>query len=62
MECNRGNVTEGNGSFRSVRLDVSIGHFPKNCSCPFRPKVDFQPEPLKLLTIRPIPLRRKRQV
>uniref|UniRef100_A0A915JA64 RRM domain-containing protein n=1 Tax=Romanomermis culicivorax TaxID=13658 RepID=A0A915JA64_ROMCU len=31
-ECNRRNVTERNGNFRSVRLEVSVGRFPQNCN------------------------------
>uniref|UniRef100_A0A915JWJ8 Uncharacterized protein n=1 Tax=Romanomermis culicivorax TaxID=13658 RepID=A0A915JWJ8_ROMCU len=54
-ECNRGNVTEGNGNFRSVRLDATVGRLPQNCSRPFRPKVDFQAESCKLLTMLSVP-------
>uniref|UniRef100_A0A915KYD0 Uncharacterized protein n=1 Tax=Romanomermis culicivorax TaxID=13658 RepID=A0A915KYD0_ROMCU len=48
-ECNRENVTKGNRNFRSVRFDITVGRFPNNCSCRFRPKVNFQPECFKLL-------------
>uniref|UniRef100_A0A915IG45 Uncharacterized protein n=1 Tax=Romanomermis culicivorax TaxID=13658 RepID=A0A915IG45_ROMCU len=51
----RRNVTETNGSFRSVPLDVTVGCFRKNCSYPFRPKIDFPAERFKLLTICSVP-------
>uniref|UniRef100_A0A915HER8 Uncharacterized protein n=1 Tax=Romanomermis culicivorax TaxID=13658 RepID=A0A915HER8_ROMCU len=41
-ECNRHNVIERKGNFRSVRLGATVGHFLENCSYPFRLKVDFQ--------------------
>uniref|UniRef100_A0A915JAY9 Uncharacterized protein n=1 Tax=Romanomermis culicivorax TaxID=13658 RepID=A0A915JAY9_ROMCU len=50
-ECNG---TEGKFSFRSVRLEVTVGRFPQYCTYLFRPKVDFQAERLKLLTIRSV--------
>uniref|UniRef100_A0A915JZC5 Uncharacterized protein n=1 Tax=Romanomermis culicivorax TaxID=13658 RepID=A0A915JZC5_ROMCU len=31
-ECNRHTVTEENENFRSVRLEVTVGHFLENCS------------------------------
>uniref|UniRef100_A0A915JEK7 Uncharacterized protein n=1 Tax=Romanomermis culicivorax TaxID=13658 RepID=A0A915JEK7_ROMCU len=54
--------TKGKFSFRSVRLEVTVGHFLENCSHPFGSKGDFQAERLKLLTIRSVPFRRIRQV
>uniref|UniRef100_A0A915I069 Uncharacterized protein n=1 Tax=Romanomermis culicivorax TaxID=13658 RepID=A0A915I069_ROMCU len=50
-ECNRHKVTELKRNFRSVWLEVTVGHFPQNCSYPFRSKVDLQAERFKLLTI-----------
>uniref|UniRef100_A0A915KE71 Uncharacterized protein n=1 Tax=Romanomermis culicivorax TaxID=13658 RepID=A0A915KE71_ROMCU len=47
-------------SFRSVRLEVTVGHFSQNCSSPFRRKADFQVERFKLLAIRSVPFRPKR--
>uniref|UniRef100_A0A915KL02 Uncharacterized protein n=1 Tax=Romanomermis culicivorax TaxID=13658 RepID=A0A915KL02_ROMCU len=40
---------------------VTVGRFPENRSYPFRPKVDFQAERFKLLDVRSVPFRRKRQ-
>uniref|UniRef100_A0A915HYP3 Uncharacterized protein n=1 Tax=Romanomermis culicivorax TaxID=13658 RepID=A0A915HYP3_ROMCU len=51
MECNRHKVTEQKKNFRSVRLEVTVGRFPQNCTYPFRPEVDFEGEHFKLLTI-----------
>uniref|UniRef100_A0A915IP33 Uncharacterized protein n=1 Tax=Romanomermis culicivorax TaxID=13658 RepID=A0A915IP33_ROMCU len=53
-------VTERKKNFRSIRLEVTVGHFPQNCSYPFRSKVDFQAERFKLW--RSVPSSRKRQV
>uniref|UniRef100_A0A915ILB0 Uncharacterized protein n=1 Tax=Romanomermis culicivorax TaxID=13658 RepID=A0A915ILB0_ROMCU len=50
-ECNRGNVTEGNGSFCSVRLDLIVSRFPQNCSFFSDRKWIFR---LWLLTIRSV--------
>uniref|UniRef100_A0A915JR10 Uncharacterized protein n=1 Tax=Romanomermis culicivorax TaxID=13658 RepID=A0A915JR10_ROMCU len=52
MQSTTRNRTRGKFSFRSVLLEVTAGRFLKNCSDPFRPKVDFQAEHLKLLAIR----------
>uniref|UniRef100_A0A915JB02 Uncharacterized protein n=1 Tax=Romanomermis culicivorax TaxID=13658 RepID=A0A915JB02_ROMCU len=38
MECNRRNLSKRKTNFRSVRLEATVGRFPKNCSYPFRPK------------------------
>uniref|UniRef100_A0A915K649 Uncharacterized protein n=1 Tax=Romanomermis culicivorax TaxID=13658 RepID=A0A915K649_ROMCU len=59
MERNR---TEEEFSSRLVRLKITFSRFPQNCSYLFRPKVDFQAERFKLLKIRSVPLRHKRQV
>uniref|UniRef100_A0A915HYS1 Uncharacterized protein n=1 Tax=Romanomermis culicivorax TaxID=13658 RepID=A0A915HYS1_ROMCU len=59
MQSTELDVTKGKFS---VLLEVTIGRFPENCSCPCRPKVDFQVESLKLLMIHLVPFRRNRQV
>uniref|UniRef100_A0A915KGP8 protein-serine/threonine phosphatase n=1 Tax=Romanomermis culicivorax TaxID=13658 RepID=A0A915KGP8_ROMCU len=47
---------------RSCNKDtVSVGRFPQNCSYPFRPKIDFQAERLKLLTICSVTLKKKKK-
>uniref|UniRef100_A0A915J516 Uncharacterized protein n=1 Tax=Romanomermis culicivorax TaxID=13658 RepID=A0A915J516_ROMCU len=51
-ECTR---RKGQFSFRSVRLEVTVGRFPQYCSYHIRPKVDFQAEQFKLLTTRSVP-------
>uniref|UniRef100_A0A915JXK2 Uncharacterized protein n=1 Tax=Romanomermis culicivorax TaxID=13658 RepID=A0A915JXK2_ROMCU len=58
-ECNWQN---GKFSLCSVRLEVTVGRFPQNRTHPFGPKVHFQAESFKLLAIRFVPFRRKRQV
>uniref|UniRef100_A0A915L349 Ribosomal protein L33 n=1 Tax=Romanomermis culicivorax TaxID=13658 RepID=A0A915L349_ROMCU len=42
-------------SFRSIQLVVTVGGFPQNCICPFRPKMNSQAERFKVLTIRSVP-------
>uniref|UniRef100_A0A915JAZ7 Uncharacterized protein n=1 Tax=Romanomermis culicivorax TaxID=13658 RepID=A0A915JAZ7_ROMCU len=55
-EFNRCSITERKRDFRSVRFDqVTVGRFPQNCNYHFRPKVDFQAERFKLLTIPSVP-------
>uniref|UniRef100_A0A915IF37 Uncharacterized protein n=1 Tax=Romanomermis culicivorax TaxID=13658 RepID=A0A915IF37_ROMCU len=43
--------TKGEFSFRSIWLEITVGHFPQNCSYPFRLKADFQHERFKLLDL-----------
>uniref|UniRef100_A0A915ILB9 Uncharacterized protein n=1 Tax=Romanomermis culicivorax TaxID=13658 RepID=A0A915ILB9_ROMCU len=63
-ECNRYNVTEEKGNFRSVRF---CWRLPSviflDCSYPSRSKVDFEAERFKLFRSSvPFRFRRKRQV
>uniref|UniRef100_A0A915JVF5 Uncharacterized protein n=1 Tax=Romanomermis culicivorax TaxID=13658 RepID=A0A915JVF5_ROMCU len=53
MQSTQRHGTKGTFSFHLVRLEVTVGHFPQNCSYPFRSKADFQAE-LKLLAIRSV--------
>uniref|UniRef100_A0A915HXR1 Uncharacterized protein n=1 Tax=Romanomermis culicivorax TaxID=13658 RepID=A0A915HXR1_ROMCU len=55
MQPTERNQTKGKFSFRSARLEVTVGRFPQNCSYPFRPRMDFQAERSKTLTIHFIP-------
>uniref|UniRef100_A0A915JTM4 Uncharacterized protein n=1 Tax=Romanomermis culicivorax TaxID=13658 RepID=A0A915JTM4_ROMCU len=49
-------------SFRSVQLEVTVGHFLEDCSYPLRSKVDFQAKRFKLLKIGSVAFHQKRQV
>uniref|UniRef100_A0A915JT09 Uncharacterized protein n=1 Tax=Romanomermis culicivorax TaxID=13658 RepID=A0A915JT09_ROMCU len=40
-ECNRHNLTGQKGNFRSVRLEINVGYFIENFSCPFRSKMEL---------------------
>uniref|UniRef100_A0A915JDR5 Ribosomal protein S16 n=1 Tax=Romanomermis culicivorax TaxID=13658 RepID=A0A915JDR5_ROMCU len=51
MKLKKRNRRKGKFSFRSVRMEITVGRFPQNCIYPFQPKVDFQAERFKLLTI-----------
>uniref|UniRef100_A0A915IM61 Uncharacterized protein n=1 Tax=Romanomermis culicivorax TaxID=13658 RepID=A0A915IM61_ROMCU len=57
MQSTQRYQTKGKFSFRSVRLEVTVGNFLKNCSYPF-PKVDFQAERFKLLATGSVPLQK----
>uniref|UniRef100_A0A915HFW9 Uncharacterized protein n=1 Tax=Romanomermis culicivorax TaxID=13658 RepID=A0A915HFW9_ROMCU len=62
MQSTQRYQTKGKFSSRSVRLEVTVGHFLENCSYPSRSKVYFQTERFKLLAIGSVPFGRKRQV
>uniref|UniRef100_A0A915KFH0 Uncharacterized protein n=1 Tax=Romanomermis culicivorax TaxID=13658 RepID=A0A915KFH0_ROMCU len=47
--------TKGKFSFRSVPLEVTVGHFLENCSYPFRSKPVQQTECFNLLAIGSVP-------
>uniref|UniRef100_A0A915KC60 Uncharacterized protein n=1 Tax=Romanomermis culicivorax TaxID=13658 RepID=A0A915KC60_ROMCU len=60
MQSTEFNQTKEKLSFRSIQLVVTVGRFPQNCICPFRPKMNFQAECFKLLTIHSVPSERAR--
>uniref|UniRef100_A0A915I0D1 Uncharacterized protein n=1 Tax=Romanomermis culicivorax TaxID=13658 RepID=A0A915I0D1_ROMCU len=62
MQSTERTRTKEEFSFHSIRLEVAVGRFQQNCGYSLQSKVDYQTERFRLLTIRSVHFRRKRQI